>query len=270
MTQSDNEEHMCKAERLIVAGVVAPALRAAPESVRKRRVARVDKDGNVVGYTTLAEVQEKVLLTRSIELAVDDGTRPILVMCRRCGMEFRPRKNGRVFVVCNSCSTPKCLGCGKVLTPSQNANRRKRCWGCYTEWRRDGRKRQHCVDCGVEHGIPAAKSNRCQDCHFKRIRAERAMCCVCNRKLSPDINTPAKVKKRGGEATKCRTCHLRGRSKKERPQAPPCACSECAKPMGVHTMRPSVVARRAGAAPRCKSCAAKARYATTHNNVVLA
>jgi hypothetical protein len=111
---SDAAEDWNKAERLAVAGAVAPRLRSQDDKTKSRRVALVDKDGKVTGYTTLAEVQKSLLKAREIELDVQDGVRPKEVVCRACG---RTRKVGRgpVPMVCRNgcdtrCGTDGCSG----------------------------------------------------------------------------------------------------------------------------------------------------------------
>ena len=81
-----------RAERLALAGAVAPTLRAAQE----RRIARVDADGNVVGYTTHKRLAESLLARQQIEIAVVEGVRPKTVMCEVCGLPAKVLKMGVV------------------------------------------------------------------------------------------------------------------------------------------------------------------------------
>jgi len=81
-----------RAERLALAGAVAPTLRAAQE----RRIARVDADGNVVGYTTHKRLAESLLARQQIEIAVVEGVRPKTVMCEVCGLPAKVLKMGAV------------------------------------------------------------------------------------------------------------------------------------------------------------------------------
>ena len=81
-----------RAERLALAGAVAPTLRAAQE----RRIARVDADGNVVGYTTHKRLAESLLARQQIEIAVVEGVRPKTVMCEVCGLPAKVLKVGAV------------------------------------------------------------------------------------------------------------------------------------------------------------------------------
>lgn len=100
---------MNKAARLAVAGYVAPPLRSASPQTSQRRVARVDKDGNVVGYTTLAEVQRSLLARQDIELEVAEGVRPRAIVCRLCGKVVNVPNKGAVPFTC----LPSAGGCAR-------------------------------------------------------------------------------------------------------------------------------------------------------------
>lgn len=110
--EEDTVQPMNKAQRLAVACVVAPTLRALSARAALRRVAKVDKNDKVVGYTTLAEVQKALLLARSIELETQEGVRPKQVICRNCG-KCIPVGRGHLPRVCRdgcdrSCDTSGC------------------------------------------------------------------------------------------------------------------------------------------------------------------
>jgi hypothetical protein len=77
---------MSKADRLAVAGVVAPFIREGATSYSLRRVARIDANGNVVGYTTLAAVQKVLLERHKIEIAVQPGIRRMMSSIWRRGV----------------------------------------------------------------------------------------------------------------------------------------------------------------------------------------
>ncbi len=49
------DDTLNKAQRLVIAGVVAPSLRSATKAVRTRRVKLTDKDGNVVREQPLGD-----------------------------------------------------------------------------------------------------------------------------------------------------------------------------------------------------------------------
>lgn len=102
-----------KAERLALAAAVAPTLRVNAGKAKSRRVAVVDKDGNVTGYRTLAEVQEALLAAEKIAIAVDDGVRPKEMTCKFCGKPFPLQyATGNVPTKCG-----KCLKCAECAAP---------------------------------------------------------------------------------------------------------------------------------------------------------
>lgn len=113
-------EPMNKAQRLMVAAAVAPSLRRVPEEVKRRRVGRL-RDGVVVGYTTLGEVQEALLRARQIELEVSDECRPKENLCRNCGKTFRVGPRGTVSILCPQGCNRRCNvdGCKRMATVSQ-------------------------------------------------------------------------------------------------------------------------------------------------------
>ncbi len=125
---------MNKRERLAVAGAVAPSLRTRNE----RRVALVNADGEVVRYTTVAEVQAAVLKRQGIEIAVEPGVRPKMVTCEQCGKPVAvSTKSGRLPKRCKSNCGKRCAepGCEKrarsaAFTPYNVAKRNGRPWRC--------------------------------------------------------------------------------------------------------------------------------------------
>lgn len=121
---TDGEDmRMNKAKRLAIAGVVAPFLREGADKALKRRVARVDAEGRVVGYTTLAEVQKALLERATIELAVQPNTPPRETICRVCGRLFSlPAWKRRPPKECDACN-PRVL---REVTKNKKASRRSR------------------------------------------------------------------------------------------------------------------------------------------------
>jgi hypothetical protein len=125
---SDDAE-WSKAERLVVAGALAPRLRSQDEKVSGRRVALTDKDGKVTGYTTLGEVQRALLRERQIELETIEGVRPTEVVCRHCGKTITVKRGpGPVPKVCKDgcdrrCATEGCDGILAKITAYQNAQK---------------------------------------------------------------------------------------------------------------------------------------------------
>ena len=91
-----------KAERLALAGAVAPVLRDGAAKAKARRVKIVGKDGKVVRVGTLAEVQEGLLAAKKIELEVEDGVRPKEILCA-CGAVRKVPKKGVLPKQCRKC-----------------------------------------------------------------------------------------------------------------------------------------------------------------------
>lgn len=96
-------DKMSKVERLAVAGAVAPFLREGHEEASSRRVGRLDKDGNCVGYTTWAEVQRAQFARHSIEIDVQPDERPKEFLCGRCGLTDAVPPKGPIPNNCRRC-----------------------------------------------------------------------------------------------------------------------------------------------------------------------
>lgn len=143
----------CKAERLAVAGAIAPVLRDQASRVANRRVARVDEHGNVVGYTTLLEVQKQLVARHALEIEVQPDEKPREVMCVRCGLPVPVPKVGRTPRFCRLCTSAKCARCGDKLkkgstSPWKNARIKgeRLCFACIKA--RSIEQCAKCVDCG--------------------------------------------------------------------------------------------------------------------------
>jgi hypothetical protein len=92
-----------KLDALAVAGFAAPRLRVLPDSVRNRRIAKTDSDGNVIGYTTLGEVQKSLLRRMGIEFDVQPEARPTKVFCAVCGAPIVVKtKKGKLPTWCDA------------------------------------------------------------------------------------------------------------------------------------------------------------------------
>ena len=97
-----NASNFNKAERLVIAGAVAPVLRDG-SARNKTRVVKT-YSGRVV---TLADVQAGLLAKTKIELEVDDGVRPKSIVCA-CGAVVKVRPDGGpVPKSCRICSRRK-------------------------------------------------------------------------------------------------------------------------------------------------------------------
>lgn len=139
-----------RAERLAIAGVIAPVVRGQSEQAAARRIYRVDAEGKVVGVTTLAAVQNAVLLAHRLEFDVLDGVRPDTTFCEKCGLPIKPLRNsGKLPKRCRhgeGCAKhTKCAGADcsevaprKAMTPVAVRRRNGRPWmciACFAKWR---------------------------------------------------------------------------------------------------------------------------------------
>jgi len=200
-----------KAQRLAVAAVVAPTLRAATVRTRERRVAVVDKSGAVLRYTTLEATQKALLATARIEFDTV-GLRPRLVFCQQCGASVRVPKTGAVPVRCRACGRAKCWKCGVATSSGALSCRNKgrtRVWcaGCY---RTRARHRYLCPDCGSPRKHP---DSRCRPCWAKqKTKNHQVHCPGCGRALGGRVMLPCQVARRGGRPAMCGRCRPRAKA----------------------------------------------------------
>lgn len=114
----ESERNWTKQERLVVAGAIAPYLRESKEKTKNRRVAVTDKDGKILRYTTLDEVQKKLLEAHALEIDVIDGERPKEVICELCGkfVKVEKGKGGPIPRFCKDkrCQHKPCPGFGET------------------------------------------------------------------------------------------------------------------------------------------------------------
>lgn len=196
-----------KATKLEIAGLIAPVLRGQSESVAKRRVAKVDKDGNVVGYTTLAELQRELLAARKIELEVEDGVRPEKKLCEKCGIIFEVPKVGALPSFCRKCSDPACIDCGKIRVRAGQRHEGSplRCRDCHKKtYPTYGPI--HCAICGSARkrkGRPTSKKFICMSC--KRVDV-RTKCCKCGGGMSRTYDSPSSRARRPNGNPVCGKC----------------------------------------------------------------
>lgn len=246
-----------KAERLAVASVVAPSLRAAAEKTKARRVALVDKDGNVTGYTSLAKVQESLLRARELELAVGDGVRPKEVFCRRCGKTVKTNPKGGSLPSaciggCDKQSTCGGSGCSKV--PPKGAFHSR-------EWEMRGGRPWMCKPCA---GALRAKD----PCALAAARSQTECAGGCSAPVPAHAALDYARRSRRGKPWVCQACasvrHLdeAGRSilAKAALQTS-CAGDGCIQPLSKCALSPYEVRKRAGAPWMCKPCRNKSRLA---------
>ena len=128
-------------ERLRLAGKVAPRMRGATESLRKRRWSVENPEGAVVGETTPEEFWQSLVKAEKLSLDVGPGVRPKAVSCRYCGDLIVVGRRGPVRTVCSaSCpAAPVCAGgCGKRAPTSalhRSAMARRRAKTGTDQWR---------------------------------------------------------------------------------------------------------------------------------------
>lgn len=247
-------EHWSKAERLAVAGMVAPALREGSVRARARRVFVTDKDGEIKKVVSLKEVQEGLLSTAKIELAVEDGIRPKEVICRGCKGIIKVEPRGHIPIWCKRC--PQCI-CGKKVRHAG-----QQCRKCC----RPPREAAFCA-CGRplhKEALKASAVNRrkgkpavCDSCSRARLKKAKKRC-ACGSELSRSrskkcracVRTPRRLCACGKELSKsakhfCTDCH----SKQMFAFQSAKICVGC----GVRVTQ-SAKAKRAGAPPRCRNC----------------
>lgn len=234
-----------RAERLAAAGAVAPTLRNQDEKARSRRVARIDSDGNVVGYTTLEEVQKALIRRDLVEFDVSGGERPSRLVCPECGSVMLAKRKGKERSRCDACTHPRCLGCGVRARSIKPAGTRDsyQCNACVLKDRRSAAKEPTfavCADCGADKA--RSSSQRCRDCASRAMRETvRHRCEGCSKPMS---------RKRGGRCV-CLKCAHAAR----RVALPTCACGA---PMHRGAFCPSAIAKRNGKPPTCGACRAVA------------
>ncbi len=205
-----------KLEALAIAGYVAPRMRSAPETTRKRRIKRVDKDGNVVGETTVEEIQKALLAKRAIEFDVADGVKKReSLACRLCGRIFNNKKTGRRTQFCDRCKVLSCSKCGKPGTCRTYKNDLRVCRECRIG---NSRNIEKCSACGAsKYGY----STMCRSCFIerKKLTKKKYVCPDCDGTMS------------GPPAQRCRACAYKALSEKMNAEKQAMQCTDCSKPL---------------------------------------
>jgi hypothetical protein len=205
-----------KAERLAVAGVIAPVLRESEGHARERRVALVNASGEVTGYSSVSEVRRSILLRARIELDVQPGSRPKKTVCERCGCLIRVGKTGKSPRWHRSCR-PRCIVCrAEFGRPGRASGKTGRCVSCCKK----KTPTRSCLGCGKNLSITSVYggSVRCTHCAGKARMKPRPSCADCGRPLPASAMWPSKVAKRNGPPTcvKCRDAPQRAAERSER------------------------------------------------------
>jgi hypothetical protein len=144
----EEDDRFNKAERLAIAGQVAPSLRSVKAKMARRRVGLLNKTGEVTGYTTLDKVPTVLLGRAGIEMATHDGVRPKESLCLVCGFFFDIPKRGKAPRVCKACVR------GEALAWDSSKSKRQRSLGLLSKDRRRpytiDRLRERLLTLGVE------------------------------------------------------------------------------------------------------------------------
>lgn len=195
-----------KVERLAVAAHIAPSLR----STALRRVARTDKNGNVIGYSDIGEIQQALIGRAKIEIDVHEGTRPRRVVCDVCGKICRVRgTTGRPASRCDECNTPLCTKCKKPLGRKASAPSRRSKSGLCKACRLEKMAKWKCVSCQKKVSPTLAKRRliirgkvMCNACTFR---------CACGARLDSAKTYPTRDYQEGKELM-CAKCKFRKRN----------------------------------------------------------
>lgn len=129
-----------EAERLMLAAAIAPSLRSMPEAQRMRRVA-LERDGVVVGFITVGELQDKLLERYALDCDrhIEGSDAPCRACGRAVGQSTNRRGARRKFcgVHCQrlfACIGYACIRCGKQATAKPACSPENyRCLECHNE-----------------------------------------------------------------------------------------------------------------------------------------
>jgi len=167
-----------KVERLIAAGVAAPALREG----NPRPVKTVDPSGRVVRTVTSLAVAESLLARQRIELA---SVTKVIRSCAGCGKAFAAEglANGaHTCLACRRCACGKkipgwrphqrqCLACKKVTLLAARAAERER----RAAYRPEPSTRPPCNRCGAARG-KGGVTGLCHRCYSFATAKKCALC----------------------------------------------------------------------------------------------
>jgi hypothetical protein len=189
--QDAKAQELSKAQRLAIAGIVAPHLRAAR---KPRIITTTDAEGRPVRTITDVELAQTMLRRADIELSTDapGGVRA----CELCKVLFpAPAVNAKR---CYACRLGRCVDCAVPITDS----RARRCRPCADKERWSGRAprapRAPCAKCGT-------------DLWSVRKSVMRKKCPACPRPPTPVCVTCAGTIKGYPRKGQCFTCYMRAR-----------------------------------------------------------
>lgn len=284
---SDGTENMNKAQRLELAAAEAPLLRNASEKTLARRVALVDKDGKVTGYTSGREVLKGLAKANELEHVVQEGVRPKTVICKNCGKTAKTPNMGPVPSTCGQCqATCATRGCSAIpptgaFRPPAIRARGGSAWVCMPCARR--RRRTHSTQtvcagqgCTIKASkkstSPRAQESRgyapwmCRQCNARRkaafladvepvrLRRRKSGLCECGAPPSPGLVHCPTCRNRKAEVARKSYAKRVGRQVRPRAKSRPAlACAMCGARLPKGAGAPSIAARRKRSA-MCVNC----------------
>lgn len=201
------QEKWNRAQRLVVAGAVAPVLRSQARTASRRKVGLTDKDGNVVRYVSVADVQEALLRREEIELDVAEPSR--VSICSACGRRFLlpDLPNVRRRKKCSRCAYSRCADCGK-----QSTSKPKGVYRCIPCRKKRTDARMACVGCGKK--VQKVGAKECRPCLDKRTRPPDVLCQDCGKVLK---STSTRERARAGKASGyCKPCFVKNKMRKKK------------------------------------------------------
>ena len=240
---------MKKIERLAVAAAVAPSLRSDADRLRRRRIKRIDADGNVVGEIDALELSTKLLLRNNIELSVQEADAKSSP-CLLCGRPVVSSKQG-VRSICRAdegCWSKIRCECGAMPPKSSTYKIARKYmgdpsfrWACRECW-----DRAHRDVCACGRGKPAY-AKRCDHCPAPQVARpaarKAARSCSCGTPLS-----------RANSSGKCGPCYTRDATKPKPHQA---TCITCEKVPRKEYFTSAQIRQRSGRPWQCFECACR-------------
>lgn len=169
-----------RAERLSLAAAAAAPLRTHAADAARRRVGLLDHGGNVVGYTTLLEVQKQLTARHALEIEVQPDEKPREVVCVRCGLPAPVPTVGRPPQFCVRCKSARCHDCGGPLSAGASSPAR--------------------------NAALAGKPRYCVECLLRRQRENRVPCSACGELLNAKASSKARCAGTT-QTVKCRPCY---------------------------------------------------------------
>lgn len=223
---TDDATKMSPAERLALAGQVAPVLRRRAGSGRK--ITTVDRDGKPVRVIDDVELARSILKRSEIEFSVANGKRPKVINCA-CGAVVPVKRKAAIPKQCRTCKTrggAQCAGCGGTISKAsaftaKKKGREPRCRKCFAKSLK-GRQVKQLLK------VSTAKKNKAAEDAKKD-----AKCRVCGKGLRVQSVARASVSRREyPDGRRCKACAREAAIETWRDPARLARASECGKRSG--------------------------------------